>query len=475
MTFHSPQSNVWVTCARSKFEINRVFRVISHVFPFVFFDRNTAVVEAIVPYILMKTQHRYSSIREFAFKTLATLILEDYLKFRGTLLIYILAGILDQEREIKELAIELIMKYTLEKSEIFLRTCLMEVPFVFNGSPCFGQAIAGLSQSGNILKGAAKKNAREFIYQYLIRKIEPVYLYTYFGHFTRLLDYIQKEEQTISKSTDLQASIADFLFVCSEICIANEKNKKNLEKIVKESHTGEGLELNDGDEMPTEKEADAGESAKPGRRGKKNQPTLSQALQAVEKIVPAIASIDEYLRKMNANRFDTVIDKLCTNMCVHFESLIEYAQPREFWAKYLDKAKKINQAATTSKAAAKKSAAAAAKAASAAETIVPESPSTSKSKPSRSNPEENDSGQFTMDDDELSKRSVSQASTKEKNQQSIASDTDNDSDDNETVFSEITETSAVSRKRKSEPKQSTSTNKRAKNSSETPTRKSSRR
>lgn len=75
--------------------------------------RNTAVVEAIVPYILMKTQHRYCNVREFAFKTLATLILEDYLKFRGTLLIYILAGILDQQREIKELAIELIMKYTL--------------------------------------------------------------------------------------------------------------------------------------------------------------------------------------------------------------------------------------------------------------------------------------------------------------------------------------------------------------------------
>lgn len=346
-------------------------------------------------------------------KTLAALILEDYLKFRGNLLVYILAGILDQEREIKELAIELIMKYTLEKSDIFLRTCLLECPFVFNGVPCFGQGTTGLTRSGNILKGSAKRENRQYIYLYLIKKIEPVYLYMHFGYVSRMLEFVKRDPK-IADTEDYQSAIADFFFICSEICIANEKQKKNLEKIVKENHNGEGIAVNDDDlatnDPNADKAAEGVENEKKGRGGKKNVPTLTQSLSTVEKIVPLIASIDEIIRPMNPEMFTPIIDRLCLNMCAHFESLIEYAQPRKYWAKYLSEVKKAQSTANSAKQTQKKSAAKATKQMQPPPVPRVQQPETSRAPGDR----ENDSGHFTLEDNEvdevLSKRNGSRAS-----------------------------------------------------------------
>lgn len=358
-------------------------------------SRNTAVVEAIVPYILLKTQHTFANIREFAMKTLATLILEDYLKFRGTLLVYVLAGMLDQKREIKELSTELIMKYTLEKNDIFLRTCLLECPFVFNSCSCFGQTTNQMSQSSNILKGPTKQPAREYIYRYLIRKVDSLHLYMYFGHLSRLADYIEKESR-IADSSDIQASIVDFFFICTEICIANEKHKKNLAKIMKEKQPNDESALSDNelisqdDAMASNSEIAVAETDtnSKGRRGKKNQPTMAQALAVVEKIVPHIVSIDAKLRPINGNLFGSAIDRLCNEMCIHFGSLLEYAQPRTFWAKYLKKAKKTAPSTSSKRAS---------RAMSVVSESATSSPSTSRKSKSKKS-EENDSGQFTIED-----------------------------------------------------------------------------
>lgn len=322
-------------------------------------SRNTAVVETILPYILEKTQHPFTAVREYAIKNLAALILEDYLKFRGNLLVFVFAGLLDKERDIKDLVVELIMKYTSEKNEIFLRTCLLECPFVFNNCSCFGQGRTPFN-STNILTGPAKKPAREHIYQYLLRKIDPMYLYMYFENMTRLLEFIEKVP-SLAKSHDLQASVLDIIYICTQICIVNEKHKKNLEKIFKDNHNEEGVALNQGDGLRTAdaaKEADGGDNAeqKKGRGNKKNMPTLASSLAVVERVVPSVAAIYELLQKTNPKYFNGALEALCDNMCIHFESLIEYAQPREFWQAHLKRAKQAQATAAATARAAKRAA-----------------------------------------------------------------------------------------------------------------------
>lgn len=277
---------------------------------------------------------------------LATLILEDYLKLRGSLLIYILASTLDPLREIRELATELVLKYTLEKNEGFMRNCLLECPFVFNGCPCFGQSTVARTHSENILRGAGKKASRELIYRHLIRKIDAAHLYNYFGNMARLCEHIEKS-RTLRKSIDEKAAIVDFIFVCTEVCTANAKHKRAIDKIIRDTQNGEKSALPvDVDQEMADAEAAAAAEAGVGTstktpRGRKNQPTLAQALLIVERVIPHIVQIVEMLIRIDADMFETILEKMCVEMCAHFEAMFEYAQPREFWAKYIELAAKV--------------------------------------------------------------------------------------------------------------------------------------
>lgn len=223
---------------------------------------------------------------------LATLILEDYLKLRGSLLIYVLASMLDASREIRELSMELVLKYTLEKNDAFMRTCLLECPFVFNGCQCFGPS-APKSHSENILRGPTKRANRETIYRFLIKKIDSMHLYMYLGNVSRLSEYIEKSA-TIKKSADEQAAIVDFLFICTDICVANAKHKRTVDKIIKDTQNGEKSTNIDDQEQEMMDAAEAAAAAEAGvnmgptkatRGGRKNKATMAQALAAVEKVI----------------------------------------------------------------------------------------------------------------------------------------------------------------------------------------------
>lgn len=73
------------------------------------------------------------------------------------------------------------------------------------------------------------------------------------------------------------------------------------------------------------------------------------------------------------------LDDLCTNMCIHFESLLGYAQSRDFWRR-----QRNNQSTTKT---------------TSRQRWQPPSTST-RSETSKSNKsKENDSGHFTLDDD----------------------------------------------------------------------------
>lgn len=275
---------------------------------------------------------------------LATLILEDYLKMRGSLLIYIMASFLDTVPQIRELAMELVMKYTLEKNEAFLCSCLLECPFVFNGCAYFGQSATVRSASENVLRGAENQAPREYIYRYLMKKIDSVQLYMYYGNFSKLAEYIEKSK-TLRTSDDEQRAVVDFVFVCTEICSINAKHKRSVDKIVRATQNGEKPAA---DEHQLEMEAEAaaaaeagvGNSSGRGGRSKKTQMTMAQSLVVVERVVPHIVQVTKEVLDINIERFETLTSKLCSEMCGHFEAIFEYAQPRKFWTKYMEIAKK---------------------------------------------------------------------------------------------------------------------------------------
>lgn len=283
--------------------------------------------------MLSKTQHHYYQIRESSLQNVIGLVLDDYLKLRGSILIYVIAALVDDHNGISELAYEVLIKHTLEKSDILLRTCLLECPFVLNGYMYMENldvfTDTELSLESPVI-GDKHLNDRQYIYRVFIHNIDTIHCYLYFQNFHMILDKLEKEK--LIRTPEGLAAVYDFLYILGEICRSKEKTKKKL--------TDTGMD-NEDEGIAMNEQAAVALPSTSSTTSRKKGPTIEQALIAVEKIIPRIAEMSEQLLLINANKFHNIIDELCIAMCEHFEDLTELAQPQAFWNKYRNRKKNI--------------------------------------------------------------------------------------------------------------------------------------
>lgn len=296
--------------------------------------RQTGVIQTILPYILCKTQHQYYSIRQLAIKMISDLIFEDFLKFRGSLLMYILAATNDEKLEIRLLAIEILLKHCREKNNTLIRSCMFECPFAFNGYTNFLNF--GLFKTKDVcldspVIGTDKQEKRYSIYKFFVLHTDIIYCYQYFEHITLVLEKL-KTDETIKSSTGMQG-IRDFLYICEQVCkLKKKKALKSTSEATAENHGDDDM---DDDDVPVA--AAVNVQSKPGdnkrSKGSKNMPTLEQVTVVVEKSIPLFSELYKKLQNIDES-FSDPMDSLCAAICEHFDTIVEYAKPRAFWEKY---------------------------------------------------------------------------------------------------------------------------------------------
>lgn len=281
-------------------------------------------MESVISAILLKTQSPSDQVRKCAIESLASLVLEDYLKFRGSLLLYVLAATADPKNNIARLAHELIIKFANEKNAILIRSCLRECPFAFNdcklvdNSEMFGSDLCLKSP----LK--AKCDERRYIYRFLVHNLEVINCYTYFENFSTIKDRLSKKG--FKKTPELIASIQDFLYICEHICKSKEIPKSK-------SATDNG---NDGDEDgevagPSKPPEDASVGPATSKRNRQ-QTTLPEAMVVVEKSISRFPELSATLIELDAD-FKITFDRICYAIGEHFGDSIKYF-PNLFWDKY---------------------------------------------------------------------------------------------------------------------------------------------
>lgn len=72
-------------------------------------------------------------IRGLALRSLRELVMQDYIKMRGRVLLNILTTIVDPVENISNEASMIILTYVDEKNKNLLVTCFLESVFVYNG------------------------------------------------------------------------------------------------------------------------------------------------------------------------------------------------------------------------------------------------------------------------------------------------------------------------------------------------------
>ncbi|KAJ6637156.1 Condensin-2 complex subunit D3 [Pseudolycoriella hygida] len=282
----------------------------------------TQLVESVISSVLLKTQSPSEQVRKCAVETLASLILDDYLKFRGSLLLYILAATADKKDSVARLAHELIIKFTNEKNSILIRSCLRECPFAFNdcklvdNSEMFG--------TDSCIKSPLKFNCvdRRYIYRFLVHNLEVINCYTYFENFSTIKDRITK--QCFEKTPEIVQSIQDFLYICEQIC-----KFKEMPKFKSADNGAEGAEDDETDSA--NKVPNIVPTPTVSKRNRQ-QTTLPEAIVTVEKAISQFPELSTTLTDLDTS-FKTTFSNVCFAIGEHFGDSIKYF-PNLFWDKY---------------------------------------------------------------------------------------------------------------------------------------------
>lgn len=80
-----------------------------------------------------KLKPNNAEIRAMALRSLRELIMQDYIKMRGRVLLNILTAIVDPVERISNAACTIILSCVEEKNKNLLITCFLESVFLYNG------------------------------------------------------------------------------------------------------------------------------------------------------------------------------------------------------------------------------------------------------------------------------------------------------------------------------------------------------
>lgn len=94
--------------------------------------KHTQIVERIVERVLRKLKSPYDVNRLETFKCFEKLVLQDQIKLRGSILLALLAALLDDCQDLAKRASDFFAEFLSKKNSTLFQKCLIECPFVFN-------------------------------------------------------------------------------------------------------------------------------------------------------------------------------------------------------------------------------------------------------------------------------------------------------------------------------------------------------
>lgn len=150
--------------------------------------RHTTLAEPTMQEVISKLAADFNVIRYKALSCLTVLVMQDYLKMRGRLLMNILACIVDPCSSIRESAALMVLKYVEEKNRLLLQTSLLETVFALNGYMQFEgfDLFDDMRDKISPLQGKKKFKLRKPIYVFFVHNITEDQLILFFGHLLSL-------------------------------------------------------------------------------------------------------------------------------------------------------------------------------------------------------------------------------------------------------------------------------------------------
>ncbi|XP_061386996.1 uncharacterized protein LOC133321941 [Musca vetustissima] len=303
--------------------------------------KHTQIVERIVDRVLRKLKSPYDVNRLETFKCFEKLVLQDQIKLRGSILLALLAALLDECEDLSKRASDFFAEFLSKKNSTLFQKCLIECPFVFNeyknfdGLDSFSEAFIK-----SPLKGEAHRKRRQMLYKHLMEDMDDINMILYFGQLKLIAE--KSKSDPLIKEPEGIALVKDVLYILKKVCQLTKEQKQTSENDGEKKEEDEVLaeinDLNDTNNQETKNNANNAANKNipgngPGRGRRKREFTMPEAMTLLEKSLIFIPTIYQ-----NIHAHDTSIqesfDDLCKALYKRFPNLVDYAQPAEFWNKY---------------------------------------------------------------------------------------------------------------------------------------------
>ncbi|XP_046801145.1 uncharacterized protein LOC111681677 [Lucilia cuprina] len=300
--------------------------------------KHTQIVERIVGRVLRKLKSPYEVNRMETFKCFEKLVLQDQLKLRGSLLLALLATLLDESEDIAARAGDFFAEFLAKKNSALFQKCLIECPFVFNeyknfdGLDSFQEAFIK-----SPLKGENQRKYRQQLYSHLMTDMDDINMILYFGQLKLIAE--KSKNDPLIKTPEGIALVKDVLYILKKVCQLTKEQKLNTENSETEKPEDDALaEINELTEVNAEGNNKGATNKTPsgtgvGRGKRKREVTMPEALTLLEKSLIFIPTIYKNIHSYD-NSIDKSFDDLCKALAKRFTNLVDYAQPAEFWNKY---------------------------------------------------------------------------------------------------------------------------------------------
>lgn len=294
--------------------------------------KHTATVEPVFKEIVYKLQSPNDEIRSFALEVIFELVMQDYIKLKGRVLLNLLVCTVDKNEDVALKAISSILSYTNDKNSNLLYSCFLESVYIFNNFvqiEDFGVFPANeLDANFKALYGPDKLEQRQELYEFFVQNINEmneIHLMLLLRNINIMFEKLQKKQ--FKKHENGVDTFQDLLFIFKLICNKREDSKTKLEKSDDVALAND----NDDDELGFVLPQSSTKKPEPrNNRKNKNLPTVKDAVGVLEKMIVVYSQFVNLMTDYNSSLVPA-LNELSLAIAKHFTSLIEYAKPVGFW------------------------------------------------------------------------------------------------------------------------------------------------
>jgi condensin-2 complex subunit D3 len=298
--------------------------------------KHTSTVAPVFKEIVFKLHSKSEEIRLCALKNIYELVMQDFIKMKGRVLLNMLACIVDKNETIQLKSQAAILSYVNDKNPNLLYTCFIESVFLFNNffqSDNFGVfPLDEIDANYLLLNGDDKKEQRHELYQFFVQNINDLNEVHLLLLLKQIIIFKEKfEKNKFRHHINGVRTFNDFLYIFKLICDKRGESKTKINKgEVSEDYAEE-------QDVPQSSK----ENEKTSNRKNKNVLSINDAISVVEKMIliyPAfVTEVMKYDKSLQMSA-----EELTKSIATNFANFIEYSKDK-FWEKVQKKCERAGK------------------------------------------------------------------------------------------------------------------------------------